>query len=236
MRNPLAEVFGYPVDDRSQAAVNHREGRLCPFHNSSGLRCTKNSVTDPLGVCSILAGDTVAITCPIRFRQDMQIVVDAARFFFPNGANYVTLTEVRLNDKEGNSAGNIDLVLAELNEQGQVIDFGAVEVQAVYITGNVSNVFKAYMQAPEVNFNLDWPNRNYPKPDYLSSSRKRLAPQLIYKGGILHEWGKKMAVGVHSAFFAQLPTLQETTIQDAEMPGSFTICNVNRQMGSINWY
>jgi hypothetical protein len=40
---------------------------------------------------------------------------------------------------------------------------------------------------------------------------------LIYKGGILHGWGKKMVVGVHSAFFAQLPTLQETTLQDAEI-------------------
>lgn len=83
MRNPLAEVFGFPVDDMSQIADNHRSGRLCPFHNSSGLQCTKNSATDPLGVCSIRSGDTVAVTCPIRFRQDMQIVADAARFFFP---------------------------------------------------------------------------------------------------------------------------------------------------------
>src|SRR6266508_2284379 len=146
MRNPLAEVFGYPVADMSQAAINHREGRLCPFHNSSGLRCTKNSVTDPLGVCSIVAGETFAITCPVRFRQDMQIVVDAARFFFPKGTNYVALTEVRLNDRDGNSAGNIDIVLAALNERGEIVDFGAIEVQAVYITGNISNVFKAYMK------------------------------------------------------------------------------------------
>lgn len=61
------------------------------------------------------------------------------------------------------------------------------------------------------------PSKNYPKPDYLSSSRKRLTPQLIYKGGILHEWGNKVAVGVHSAFFATLPTLQEVDEQDAEI-------------------
>ena len=217
MRNPLAEVFGFPIDDMSQIAVNHRSGRLCPFHNSSGLQCTKNSATDPLGVCSISAGDTIAVTCPIRFRQDMQIVADAAQFFFPNGGTYVTLTEVRLNDAVGKSAGNIDIVLAALDDRGRVIDFGAIEVQAVYITGNISNVFKAYMQAPAENISLAWPSKNYPKPDYLSSSRKRLAPQLIYKGGILHAWGKKMAVGVHSAFFATLPTLQETTAQKAEI-------------------
>ncbi|HMN28445.1 MAG TPA: NotI family restriction endonuclease [Caldilineaceae bacterium] len=188
-------------------------------HSTTPRVCSvpKKSVTDPLGVCSIVAGETYAITCPVRFRQDMQIVADAARFFFANDTNYVALTEVRLNDKDGNSAGNIDIVLAALNEQGQVVDFGAIEVQAVYITGNISNVFKAYMKAPETSFGLEWPKKNYPKPDYLSSSRKRLAPQLIYKGGILHEWGKKIAVGVHSAFFATLPTLQEVDAQDAEI-------------------
>jgi len=58
----------------------------------------------------------------------MQIIADAARFFFPRGANYVTLTEVRLNDAMGKSAGNLDIVLAALDEHGQVIDFGAIEV------------------------------------------------------------------------------------------------------------
>ena len=40
--------------------------------------------------------------------------------------------------------------------------------------------------------NMDWSSQhNYPNPDYLSSSRKRLAPQLIYKGGILKFVGQK---------------------------------------------
>lgn len=38
---------------------------------------------------------------------------------------------MRLNNKEGGSAGNIDIVLAALDEHGHVIDFGTVEVQAV---------------------------------------------------------------------------------------------------------
>jgi len=40
---------------------------------------------------------------------------------------------------------------------------------------------------------------NYPRPDYLSSSRKRLAPQLIFKGGIINAWGKKTAVALLAA-------------------------------------
>lgn len=190
-KNPLAEVFGYPVGNMTQEAVNHRQARLCPFHNSSGLNCTKNSATDPLGVCTIYAGDSLAITCPVRFRQDLLIVTDAARFFFPEQTRYITLTEVRLNDAQGKSAGNIDIVLVALDDQNQIIDFGALEVQAVYISGNVSKAFREYMKDPAATYAMQWPSKNYPKPDYLSSSRKRLAPQLIYKGGILNKWGKK---------------------------------------------
>ncbi len=58
---------------------------------------------------------------------------------------------------------------------------------------------------------------NYPHPDFLSSSRKRLAPQLLYKGGIIHAWGKKSAVALDSHFFATLPRLKEVSAAKAEM-------------------
>ena len=217
LKNPLAEIFGYPASNMTTEAVNHRLGRLCPFHNSSGLNCTKNSATEPLGVCTIFDGDDLAITCPVRFRQDLRIVSDAAQFFFPDAQRYIALTEVRLNDKFGKSAGNIDIVLAELDEQGELKDFGALEVQAVYISGNVSKAFKKYMEAPVNNHAMTWPSKSYPKPDYLSSSRKRLAPQLIYKGGILNAWQKKMAVAVHRAFFETLPVMPQVEPGQAEI-------------------
>ncbi len=215
-KNPLAEVFGYPVSNMSQEAVNHRHGRLCPFHNSSGINCTKSRATDPIGVCTIFEGNKPVVTCPVRFREDFKIISDAADFFFP-GERYVALTEAYLKDKYGKSAGNIDIVIAALNQHGAISDFGAVEVQAVYISGNVKNAFKQYMQNPAANYNMEWPKRNYPSPDYLSSSRKRLAPQLIYKGGILQQWGKRMAVVVDDNFFSQLPRLKEANKTNADI-------------------
>ena len=217
LKNPLAEIFGYPASNMTIEAVNHRLGRLYPFHNSSGLNYTKNSATEPLGVCTTFDGDDLAITCPVRFRQDLRIVSDAAQFFFPDAQRYIALTEVRLNDKFGKSAGNIDIVLAELDEQGELKDFGALEVQAVYISGNVSKAFKKYMEDPVNNHAMTWPSKSYPKPDYLSSSRKRLAPQLIYKGGILNAWQKKMAVAVHRAFFETLPVMPQVEPAQAEI-------------------
>jgi hypothetical protein len=229
-KNPLAEVFGYPVSNMKQDAIDYRRGRLCPFHNSSGPNCTKSSATEPIGVCSIYDGRKIVATCPIRFREDFKIISDAANFFFPE-SKYVALTETRLKDRYGKSAGNIDLVIAALDENGEVSDFGAVEVQAVYITGNVKNVFKKYMQSPEMNFEMEWPKKNYPKPDYLSSSRKRLAPQLIYKGSILHKWGKKMVVIVDENFFAQLPQLRDSGEGNADIAWMIYGFQYDRKLG-----
>jgi hypothetical protein len=74
------------------------------------------------------------------------------------------------------------------------------------------------MRDPPNRANLDWSNKkDYPRADYLSSSRKRLAPQLIYKGGILNAWGRKMAVAIDSGFFATLPTLPQIPADQADV-------------------
>jgi hypothetical protein len=216
-RHPLAEVFGYPPDDFSDEAVRHRRLRLCPFNNKVPS-CTKDRAQDPLGVCTVRDESGMAITCPVRFRQDWLIAEHAAAFFFPPDATWTSLTEVRLNDRHGKSAGNIDVVLVSYDANGQVTDFGALEVQAVYVSGNIRRPFAAYMEDPTTRYAMDWSRqRDYPRADYLSSSRKRLAPQLIYKGGILNAWGKKMAVAVHRNFYASLPALPEVAATQANL-------------------
>jgi hypothetical protein len=206
-KHPLGEVFGFPLTATDPSAERHRSKRLCPFNNRIP-NCTKDKAQDPLGVCSVVHGNEIAITCPVRFRQDWLIADHAADFFFSPGTNWTTLTEVRLKDSDGNSAGNIDVVLCAYDEAGRVYDFGALEVQAVYISGNVRNPFAHFMSAPNTRAAMDWTQEpNYPRPDYLSSSRKRLAPQLLFKGGILHTWKKKSAVAIDQAFFRTLPTI-----------------------------
>ena len=217
-KQPLAEVFGFPLTNMEKDAVRHRENRLCPFNNNVP-NCTKDKANNPLGVCSILNDDgAVVITCPVRFREGWIIAEDAARFFFSAGTKWTTLTEVRLKDKYEKSAGNIDVVLVAYNELGKVTDFGALEVQAVYISGNVRNPFEFYMEDPRANQSMDWAGQvNYPHADYLSSSRKRLAPQLIFKGGIFKSWRKKSAVALNSGFFNTLPELAEVPKEEADV-------------------
>jgi hypothetical protein len=171
-----------------------------------------------LGVCSIYENSEITITCPVRFRQHWLIAEHAASFFFPNGTQWTSLTEVRLHDTDGVSAGNIDVVLVAYNGQGKIVDFGALEVQAVYISGNVRKPFEHYMKDPKNGSQMNWKGQpNYPGPDYLSSSRKRLAPQLLFKGGILQSWGKKQAVAIDQSFYNTLPGFPEVEVAKADI-------------------
>jgi hypothetical protein len=216
-KHPLAEVFGFPPESFAAEAKRARKNRLCPYNNRVPS-CTKDKANDPLGVCTIHDGDELAITCPIRFRQDWLIAEHAADFFFPRDSRWTTLTEVRLDDRNGKSAGNIDVVLVSYDEHGKLLDFGTLEVQGVYISGNIRLPFEQYMKSPEKVRQLDWSKHAlYPRADYLSSSRKRLAPQLIYKGGILHSWGKRQAIALHSGFYKTLPRLPKVKPVQADI-------------------
>ncbi len=217
LKHPLAEVFGHLTSDQTTQATRYRSRRLCPFNNKVP-NCTKDKAKNPLGVCSVFHAGAPAITCPIRFREDWLITDDAASFFFNEGTAYSSLTEVRLNDANGKSAGNIDVVLVAYDDHGKVMDFGALEVQAVYISGNVRDPFEHYMEDPKAMAHMDWSSQpNYPRPDYLSSSRKRLAPQLLFKGGIIHSWGRKSAVALNKSFFETLPKLSTVRKSKADI-------------------
>jgi hypothetical protein len=161
--HPLVEVFGFPTSNFSPEANRHRAKRLCPYNNKVP-NCTKDKAKNPLGVCSIYDDSNIAITCPIRFRQDWLIADDAAAFFFEKNVVWTSLTEVRLPDKYGHSAGNVDIVLVAYNEQGRVVDFGALEVQAVYISGNIRNAFEHYMKDPQQHHEMTWEGPYYPRP------------------------------------------------------------------------
>lgn len=203
--NPLAEVFGFPIVNDTIKAKRYRDRKLCPFNNKVP-NCTKDKANDPLGVCSIFHNNNPVITCPVRFREDWLIIENAARFAFAEKIKWTTLSEIKLLDKNGQSAGNIDFVLIAYNDKGELVDFASLEVQGVYISGNLRNPFESYINKPTSKFT--WKTGyNSPKPDYLSSSRKRLIPQMLYKGGIFQTWKKKQTVALQKSFFDTLPEL-----------------------------
>ncbi|MBQ9434961.1 MAG: hypothetical protein IJU33_02405 [Bacteroidales bacterium] len=212
--NPLSEVFGFPTDNKSQKSKYYRDNQLCPFNNRFP-NCTKDKADNPLGVCSIFHDEQRVITCPSRFREDWIILNNAAAFLWPKGTKWTALPEIKLTDAEGQSAGNIDYVLISYDEKGQITDFASIEVQGVYISGNLRNPFQQFIEKPSTNFN--WEGKNFPHPDYLSSSRKRLVPQMLYKGGIFKSWNKKQCVVIQDTFFDTLPKLPQTTKENADI-------------------
>ena len=74
------------------------------------------------------------------------ILRKAAEFVWSKGTRWTSLPEIKLIDAEGQSAGNIDYVIVKYDASGQIIDFASIEVQGVYISGNMRNPFQNYME------------------------------------------------------------------------------------------
>ena len=128
---PMAEIFGFPIDNETKRAKRFRMNKLCPYGNIVP-NCTKDKADAPLGVCSVWHHGNKVITCPVRFREDWIIVENAAKFAFPPGTAWTSLSEIRLVDKYGSSAGNIDYIVVSYDQiTHKIIDFASVEVQGV---------------------------------------------------------------------------------------------------------
>lgn len=215
---PLAEVFGYPIDNMDSNATRCRKLRLCSYNNKVP-NCTKDRVENPLGVCTIFDKDKTAIVCPIRFRQDWLIIEDAALHFFPNQTYWTTFTDIKLLDKTGKSVGLIDFVLVAYDSKGNVKDFGILETQASYVTQSLRRPFDQFIDNPE-KYKMTELKGRIPYPDYMASIQRRLCPRLLFKGGIFHAWQKKMAIAIDSQLFNSLPE----------------ITHVHENMAEITWF
>ena len=61
-----------------------------------------------------------------------------------------------MDDANGKSAGNIDLILVAHDSVGKLLDYGSLEVQGVYITGNLRSPFEYYLENPTARADMDW--------------------------------------------------------------------------------
>ena len=222
----VAEIFGYDVADQSDAAWQNREMRHCRFRDSP---CTKSSITDPLGICTLSDGNTAASLCPVRFLERNRIFTDAARIAFGPDTSFAVFPEIRILEiptkvggKRPKKIGKVDFLLGRI-DSGIVTDFAAVEIQAAYFSGgSLRKVFAHYMAERSVE-GLDTKRR----PDFRSCAQKRLIPQLQLKIPVFRRWGKKFFVVVDSEFFASLPGFPVTTPSNSELTWlTYPIVNV----------
>jgi hypothetical protein len=200
----FAEIFGHDILNQGPVAISDRTQKRCRFQNCD---CTKVSATDPLGICSFSDGQTATSVCPMRFQENGVIFQDVGRLAFGAGVRIVAAPEIRLLRTRGSSQrkiGKVDFLLAKLDANNQPVDFAAMEVQAVYISGkSVRPAFNHFVRTG----NLTGQDSRR-RPDYRSSAQKRLMPQLSLKVPVFRRWGKKFFVVVDSMFFGQLPPIK----------------------------
>lgn len=202
MSGYISEFFGYKAEDASTIALNTANSQICPF---LGFPCTKVLSRDHLisGVCSVrqkTEGSPSVICCPIRiYAEDYKMLHLISRQAFgrdfglyagraaverarAEGGSIAVFGhgwggELRLPQRAGTGSYFVDWVLARLDENGELAEFTAIEVQTIDTTGNYREARTALLENRSVisdTVGLNWENVS-----------KRIIPQLIYKGQVL---------------------------------------------------
>ena len=212
-RYGIAEWYGEPFAEMPAArrralaasALGEVDAPACPFQRGN-TQCRKKG-----GVCSFQrysegAGGRIGarqegpvIICPHRFKEEdlvtrwlaeiVDLNEDTARIAYE-----VPFMRSTVTDK---AAGRIDLVLSN-DDDGNLVWYG-LEIQAVYFSGKgMTSEFKRLQD--ESDALPPFPDA-IRRPDWRSSSAKRLMPQLQIKVPTLRRWGTKLAVAVDRQFF-----------------------------------
>jgi hypothetical protein len=182
----IGEVLGIKAVKGADPAVSDF---ICPYINT---RCPKRSTqlrNEPYPVCSLWRGTDGAddpeknliFVCPKRFYAvDFLTEVIKHCWAGEKPRNPMVAPEVKM---EG--FGNVDFVIADVAEDGEVNQFLSVELQAIDITGSA---FESY-QALRAGVNLE------KRPAYgfnWDNVYKRYITQLIRKGYFHHHWKSKI--------------------------------------------
>lgn len=217
-------------DERRQLAAEvrtpkkERPLRPCPFQAlRSGAVCAKEG-----GVCSLrlYAYDTLPVTgraigvpvagrqgdlratCPYRFHERLEVFRWVGDTILSD-PDPLLVSEVGFLEADaspdsagGDDVGRIDMVLVSSKTPKEVMNWAALEIQAVYFSGDAMRSEFDAIHASSGNGVIFPAGRR--RPDYRSSGPKRLMPQLQIKVPTLRRWGKKMAVVVDRAFFASI--------------------------------
>lgn len=193
----------------------HKEGGICSLRSYQLSAATSEVTVDP-------RRSTIVTICPSRFEQDATIYPWINKTILP-GYSAVPIGEtpfLERTPKVGEDkatkrkAGRIDNILVA--PESNPLQWIPVEKQAVYFSGrkmmldfqNIATMEGEALPFPVIRR----------RPDYRSSSAKRLLPQLQTKVGILLGWAKKTAVLVDEDFFLQFgPMKEEEHISNAHL-------------------
>lgn len=165
---------------------------ICPFIDQ---QCTKRSTADktvPYPVCTLTpkTSDTRVAICPKRF-YSINILDDLVQHAWlgEKPRNPIIVSEVQM---EG--FGNVDFVVADRDEQGNISQFISCELQAIDITGSVRPAYEALLKGDFVRekfaYGFNWKNVS-----------KRYITQLISKGYHHHHWKSRIVAVIQDVVY-----------------------------------
>jgi hypothetical protein len=203
-----------------EALSNKAKIRPCP--NRPDRMCHKRG-----GVCSLsqyfkdddgtIRTTGLVTTCPSRFFDGGEVFRWIGETMLgtsePKVLNEIPFlqkfsheqADPTVEDEEGDYIGRIDNILVH-PETTKRLEWCALEMQAVYFSGMaMSHEFRDIKNHPE---SLRFPVQKR-RPDFRSSGPKRLLPQLQTKIPELSRWGRRLAICVDEAFYAELVGIEE---------------------------
>lgn len=208
----IAEWFGRPIAELSiqerqslaRAALKLDPPPICPFVRVTSP-CSKKG-----GVCSLsLPGQAPVVICPNRLAESDIIPYWLARIAGFKEVHLAREVPFMRSPVTGRSAGRIDLVVSR---DPHATQWFGLEVQAVYFSGSgMQKDFEQLLTSTSTAVPLPTAVR---RPDWRSSSAKRLMPQLQVKGPTMRRWGTKLAVAVDLPFFEAIGGKSEQASKD----------------------
>lgn len=199
--NRPAEIFGYPVADRSQEAQDTRKRHWCPF---ADRLCNKKSrlLDFPFGVCSVEHCGAIHTICPCRFEERgaiggvPKVLEDVALHYFGDFNNTIVFSEVSLP-----KVGHIDYVLVRHKPmRPEVEDFVSVEVQSdsTTSTGGLIQAMQDFVAGRDVQ------EQTYKFGMNTYDTIKRVITQLMNKGIVYEAWDTKCYWVIQEYIYANL--------------------------------
>jgi len=185
-REYICEVLGRPAEPGFDPSAH---SFTCPF---LGAQCVKRSASlkEPYPVCSIWKSGRQVCVCPKRFNQ-VDFLSDVVKHCWPGNppVNPKVACEVKMT-----GFGNVDFVVADIDEGGGIGQFLSVELQAIDITGTVSDAYSALREnrplETKKSYGLNFDN-----------VYKRYITQLIRKGYFHHHWGTKIVAVMQDVLY-----------------------------------
>lgn len=192
-----AEIFGYPVENKSKESEQIRKKYLCPFSNKD--TCSKQSrlLTYPMGICSTWWPNNSPIAiCPKRLLQEKTIFTNVANHVFGTTDNVLLFSEVKLR-----RIGTFDFVLVKHKPiSDEIDDFCVVEFQtdSTTGTGKLVKAIEDFMHGKDITKN------SYAFGMNTYNTIKLSFIQMLNKGQVFEVWNKKIIWAVQKYVYKNM--------------------------------